>query len=436
MATPQPSTTDRFLGAPLVADGGPDWLRELRGEGARRFAATGLPTSRLEAWKFTDLRGLGKLAFAPMGAIDAGATGVAEGLLPAIDGPRLVFIDGRYSAALSRLDGLPAGVVLAPLSRLVADEPERARALLAEGSASDEQAMIALNTAGLEEGAVIRIRRGTRVEIPLVLAFVGGTTATPSASRPRNRIDVEDGAEVSILEHHAGPAGASGFMNMVTDISVGAGAVLRHGILQDSAGGAYDLMTVRARVAPDATYESFTFAVGARLFRNDATVRLQGRGANCRVSGAYLLRGEQHCDNATVIEHEQPHTTSREVFKGVVDDRARGIFQGRIVVHPGADKSNGHQMSKAILLSGDATVNAKPELEIFADDVKCSHGATVGELDRTAMFYLRSRGIPEARARSLLVEAFVAEALEELSDERLRALFAARAARWYEGVPS
>ncbi len=428
---------DRFLGAPLVATGGPEWLRELRGEGARRFAATGLPTPRLEAWKFTDLRGLGRLSFSPaQDAIDIQAVAVGRGLLLDIDGPRLMFIDGRFCAALSRLENLPAGVEMMPLSALLANEPGRARALLGEGLADDGQPMVALNAAGLEEGAVIRIGRGTRVEKPLVVVCIGGASAEATASRPRHRIEVEDGAEVSILEHHAGPVAATAFMNQVTDISVGAGATVRHGVLQDAAGGAYDLSTVRVRVGRDAVYESFTFAVGARLFRNDARVRLQGKGASCRVSGAYLLRGEQHCDNATVIEHEQPNTTSREVFKGVVDGRARGIFQGRIVVHPGADKTDGHQMSKAILLSSEATANAKPELEIFADDVKCSHGATVGELDRSAMFYLRSRGIPEARARGLLVEAFIAEALEEISDERLRDVFVARAARWYEEVPS
>ncbi len=433
-ATPTIVPADRFLGAPLVAAGGPDWLRDLRNQAAHRFAATGLPTQRLEAWKYTDLRGLGKLTFAHAdGIVD---TRAAKSLLLDIDGPRLVFVDGRFSAELSRLDTLPAGVELAPLSAVVSADPARARSLFAQALPGDELPMIALNAAGLEEGAVIRVRRGIRVAAPLVVVFVGGTTPTPTASRPRNRIEIEDGAEITILEHHVGPASASAFMNMVTDIALGAGATLRHGVLQDAAGGAYDLMTLRARVARDATYESFTFAVGARLFRNDASIRLQGPGAACRVSGAYLLRGEQHCDNTTVIEHEQPHTTSREVFKGVVDGRARGVFQGRIVVHPGADKSDGHQLSKAILLSDTATVNAKPELEIFADDVKCSHGATAGELDRQAMFYLRSRGIREARARSLLVEAFIAEALEEVSDASLRAIFAARAARWYEGVPS
>jgi len=195
---------------------------------------------------------------------------------------------------------------------------------------------------------------------------------------------------------------------------------LRHYRVQTENMEATHLGSMHVRVGRDATYETFCMSAGGRLSRTEAFVRLEGQGAHCGLNGAYLMKGREHCDNTTVIEHTVPRTTCREVFKGVLDDESKGVFQGKIVVHKDAQKTDGHQLSKALLLSDNAGMDAKPELEIYADDVKCSHGATCGQLDTTALFYLRSRGIPDALARNLLIQSFVAEALEEISDEAVR----------------
>jgi len=202
---------------------------------------------------------------------------------------------------------------------------------------------------------------------------------------------------------------------------VGRGATLRHYRVQAESRDATHVTTTHVRVGRDATYENFTLAISGRLSRNEISVRLEGEGGRCSLNGAYLMRGSEHCDNTTLIEHLVPRTACREVFKGVLDDESRAVFQGRIVVHKDAQNTDGHQLCKALLLSTGAEIDAKPELEIYADDVKCSHGATTGQLDETALFYLRSRGVPEALARNLLVQSFLGEALDQITSDEVRA---------------
>lgn len=415
-----------------LSGAGLGWLDDLRARGAAAFLAAGLPTRRLEAWKYTDLRAIERTDFVPS-AVHAGRSAVDR--VPALYGPddlaaRLVFADGGFRHDLSRLDRLPAGVVLEDLATALHNHPALVQAHFGRADQLAGQPLLALNAAWIDDGFVLRVPRGVRVEAPIEIVTVSGVANDPIACHPRGLIVVEEGAAASLIEHAAGCGDGMSFTNSVLDISVGAGGSLRHYRVQAEGPEAFNIATVRVAVGADAAYESFSFATGARLSRVDAQVTLDGRGARCGLSGAFLMRGKQHCDHTTVVEHRVAGTSCREVFKGVLDEQARGVFQGRIVVHRNAQKTDGHQSCKTLLLSDAAEIDAKPELEIFADDVKCSHGATAGQLNDEALFYLRSRGVDEATARRLLIEAFVADAFEEVSWLPMRARLGENVAAW------
>jgi Fe-S cluster assembly protein SufD len=265
---------------------------------------------------------------------------------------------------------------------------------------------------------VLHLKPGVTLAAPIEIVQLGGVQEGHSY-HPRNLFILERGSQATIVEHHRGLGDASSFSNSVYEAHLGEASLLRHYKLQNEGPGAYNFSNVVAEIGKDASYDCFTLSIGAALSRNEVKVRLNGSGADCHVNGAYLMRGTQHCDNTTEIHHLVPNTTCREVFKGVVDDAARAVFQGRIVVHPGARNSNGHQLSRVLLLSDKAEIDQKPELEIYNDDVLCSHGATSGDLDRDALFYLRARGIPESQARAMLIEAFLAEAIQSIAAEGL-----------------
>ena len=421
-STEQPFVAAFDAARPGLPGAGLGWLAALRDTGIARFKALGLPTPKLEAWKYTRLRPLEDTRYRPVTDADGRAT---VDLVPSIlaagkDRPRLVFVNGRLSDELSSRRGLPKGVRVQCLrDALTADAGWVEKHLAGIGKA-DSQSLLALNTAMMDSGLVLRVERGVVVEQPIEAVFIGGLTAHPVAYFPRNLIVLEDGAQATLVTHHAGAGVGAYLANAVTEVEEGRGAKLRHYRVQAESRDATHLTTTHVRVGRDASYENFTLAIGGRLSRNEISVRMEGEGGYCSVNGAYLMRGSEHCDNTTLIEHLVPRTTCREVFKGVLDDESRAVFQGRIVVHKDAQKTDGHQLCKALLLSTGAEIDAKPELEIYADDVKCSHGATTGQLDETALFYLRSRGVPEALARNLLVQSFLGEALDEITSDEVR----------------
>lgn len=415
---------------------GLDWLDERRAQGLARFGALGLPTQKQELWKYTRLKPLEETAFRPVRDDDASASvDVVPSLFPKADNPRLVMVNGRFRPELSNLADLPEGVTLRPLAEALSDDAawvaeHLGRVSGGDADAVDDRPMLHLNTALADSGFVLRIARGTVVETPIEVVYIGGLTDEPVAYFPRNLIVVEDQAQATLVKHHVGQGVGPYFANAATEIEVGDGAILRHYRVQAETVDATHLSTVDVRVGRAGTYDSFSLAVGGRLSRTEETVRLDGEGAYCGLNGAYMMRGNEHCDNTTRIEHNVPNTSCREVFKGVLDDEARAVFQGKLLVAKDAQKTDGHQLSKTLLLSTGAEIDAKPELEIYADDVKCSHGATTGQLDDVAMFYLRSRGIPEALARNMLVQSFLGEALEEIKDETVRAAMMDKVVHW------
>ncbi len=408
------------------------WLKALRETGIERFEALGLPTPKLEAWKYTRLKPLEDTRYQPVTDEDGmAALDTVPSLLPdPASRPRLVFVNG-WMRPNFWIDGdLPDGVHLEGLLNVLETRPDWIRERLGTLAGEDESSLVQLNTAMMDTGFVLCVEDGVRVETPIEVIFVGGLTARPVAYSPRNLIVLGKGAEATVVKYHVGLGAGAYFANSVTEIDVGPGALLRNYKVQAEAKEATHIDTVRARVARDATYESFSLSIGGRLSRNEVSVRLEGEGAHCALNGAYLMRGSEHCDNTTQIDHLVPNTTSREVFKGVLDDESRAVFVGRIVVHKDAQKTDGYQLCKTLLLSTGAEIDAKPELEIYADDVKCSHGATTGQMDETALFYLRSRGVPEALARNLLVQSFIGEALEEISDEDVRRAITDQVIHW------
>ena len=390
--------------------------RAARDFAATAFRATGLPSLRNEAWKYTNLRPVAEAMFRePLTALDDAAL---RDPLSTIEGARMVFVDGRYH---SRLSVVPPGIRVASF----ADEPRFG------GLAHPErEPLVALNTMLAEDGAVIEVDRDVDAGLLHLVSLAGGAQGQPVAFHPRHRVHLAEGARLTLLEISRGEG--SYLHNPVSEITVAAGAKLTHVRLQDESPEGFHLSTVYADIAETGVYDCFVLNVGGRLCRTEVRARLSGPGSIAHLNGAQLLAGRQHADFTTVVSHDAPSCASRQTVKNVLAGRSRGVFQGRIEVAREAQKTDGYQMNQALLLSPEAEVDSKPELEIFADDVKCSHGATVGELDLDQLFYLRSRGIPEGAARSILVRAFLDEALALVENETARAVLDAAVEGWWE----
>ncbi|MHC8510015.1 MAG: Fe-S cluster assembly protein SufD [Rhodospirillales bacterium] len=413
--------------------GKPDWLAEARLRAFTDFKSVGLPTPKLEDWKYTRLTPLEDTRYRAAGAAD-GDMAVAS--VPSLyaEGDarphRFVFVDGRPRVDLSDIGELPEGVIAGPLEDALKTHEAEIKTHLNARADGEPCALADLNLALMDSGFVLIVPKGVVLKRPVEVVYIGGMAEAPVAYFPRNLIVLGENAEAVLVKHHVGQGVGAYFANAVTDIALAQGARLTHIKAQAETLDATHTARTQVSVARDARYDSFSLAAGGRLSRNEINVMLNGVGAECSLNGVYMMRGSEHCDFTTRIEHCAPHTTSSEMFRGVLDDQARGVFQGKIVVHKGAQKIEGHQLSNTLLLSEGAEADAKPELEIYADDVKCSHGATTGRLDETALFYLRSRGIPEAQARNLLIQSFLGAVLETVTDERLREALTRRAADW------
>lgn len=407
------------------------WMAALRDRALDSFAESGLPTQKREAWKYTNLRGLKQLelneqALAPQPlSIDR-----APSLLPEGQAHRIVFVNGGFRADLSDLAALPEGAVIGSVAELAETAPQRIEALLAQHKDSGDQPLVALNTAFMRDGLLLQLEAGCKLSKPLEVIHVNSAEEGVFAHNARNLIALAAGSEATILEHHIGLNGAAYFINAASDVTLAENATLRHYRIQAEGANAVHTSTLNGHLAEQSFYDAFTLSIGAALSRNETNMKLTAAGARCHLNGGYLMRDKQHCDTTTAVDHLSPQTACREVFKGVLDDRARGVFQGRIVVHPQAQQTDGHQLNKVLLLTDTAEINAKPELEIYADDVKCSHGCTAGEVDHDALFYLRSRGLLQETAKALLIKAFLAESVSEIGDETLHELFLEKISDW------
>jgi Fe-S cluster assembly protein SufD len=408
---------ERFLQSP-----GGRALTPTRRAAFDRFAALGFPTTRHEEWRFTSVAPIAKTAFRP---VEGDGPTVHEADLDAITprlrgGARLVFVNGRFAAGLSSVETLPAGVRAGDLAGALAGNEEVVEQHLARYAAYEEHAFTALNTAFMADGALIHVPAGASVERPIDLVFVSTGGADPFITHPRNLIVAGVGSQVTIVERYVGLGGGLSFTNAVTEIVAGENAVIDHYKIGREATQAYHVGTTKLYQARDSSVSSHAVTIGGAIVRNDIATVLDGPGAHCTLNGLYLVSGRQHVDNHLRVEHAKPNCDSREYFKGVLHEQARAVFTGRIVVHKDAQKTDAKQTNMNLLLSEEAQVDTKPQLEIFADDVKCTHGATVGQIDEEAIFYLRARGLDEAMAKDILVFAFAEESLELVRPRRLR----------------
>jgi len=425
---PLPFTEDYDSLAAALPGAGQGWLESLRRDALSHYRDVGLPTVKTEAWRYTNLNRLRRAGFAPTPAPKDAAVPVGAAL--AVDAYCAVLVNGRFRADLSTLDGLPEGLTVAGIADLLERDPAAVEPLIGRLQDTADMPLAALNTAHLADGVFIRFAKGVAVEKPVHVISLGTAGDTPAMFHPRLLVVAEPGSQGCVLESHIGAGMAAYFSNVVSEVSVAEGAMLRHCKLQNEHPAAFHIAASRVTLAARGTYESFVLQTGGRLARNEIAVRIDGDHAEARLDGAYLLRGDQHADNTTLLDHAAPGSISRELYKGVIDGRARGVFQGKILVRRDAQKSDGHQLNKALLLSREAEIDSKPELEIYADDVKCAHGATAGELDEDALFYLQSRGIEPETAQAMLVEAFVAEPIERIAHDGAREAFAATVAGW------
>lgn len=390
------------------------WVADLRDRGASAFAEHGLPTRRVETWKYTDLRSLHQAEFtaAPSSKVSASAINPYR-----LETPHLaVFVDGEFSPDLSRLDDLPEGLTLGSLAETLTAGDARLEQELGHTADSDLPGFAALNTALMADGAVCYLGDGAAIEAPVQLLFVT-TDGSAAETHLRNLVVIGENSRATLVQSYVSLGPSAGFCDVVTETVLGQGASLRHVTRQDQSDSAWHVGLLAAKLGRDAKFDSFVLSTGARLARNEIRIMLDGPGADCTLNGIALVRGRQHCDNSTDVDHASGHCRSSQLYKNVLDDRARSVFQGRIHVASDAQKTDAHQMNRNLLLSRDAQADSKPELIIHADDVKCSHGATVGDLDQDALFYLRSRGIDTVTARNLLVRGFAAEMIDDLPDD-------------------
>jgi len=411
-----------------VATSGPDWLAEIHRAGAEHFRRLGVPSRKHEDWRITNITPLGKerlLRQDGKAAITASPEDLAPFAYPGLKCDTIVFLNGRFEASLSSIGATPDGVIISSLGEAIESHGQLVRAHLAKYVETEDDAFPALNTAEFTDGGFVYVPAGVKHDRPLHILNV--TVADPKeeaiAHFPRNLFIIEENAEATIIEDYVctdESIEARYFTNAVTEIYVGRQATARHYFTERESRGAYNISTLRVHQEEATHFESHSALFGAAIVRNNVYPRLAGANCHSLLNGIYFGNGERKIDNFMRVEHQNVHGESRQYYRGVLTDASQAAFSGRIVVAKGAQKTDAVQSNQNLLLSDEARAHSKPPLEIYADDVKCTHGATAGELDEEALFYLRSRGLKERTAKTLLVHAFAMESLERMSLEPVR----------------
>ena len=402
---------------------GPKWLAPLRKAGLASFADQGFPTLQDEDWRFTNVAPVANLNFQPAGQVavnGAESKAITDSVFAKLSGHRLVFVNGHFSAKLSSIKAVAPGVRIENLSAALAHDSALIEKHLGKYAQTDKNSFAALNQAFFSDGAFIYVPPGTEVAEPVQLIYLASTKNPGEAILPRNLVIAGANSKLTVVESYLSTGNVAYFTNAVTEIFAGDNARVEHVKLQDEADAAYHIATIAGEFGRTSNVTVHSFALGARLSRNNIRVKLAGEGLECILNGLYLTRNEQLADHHMIVEHAQPHCASHEYFNGILDDKSRGVFHGRIYVHPIAQKTDAKQTNKNLLLSDDATANTKPQLEIYADDVKCTHGATIGQLNPESIFYLRTRGMGEDTARRMLIHAFAGEIIDRIHCEPAR----------------
>jgi Fe-S cluster assembly protein SufD len=397
----------------------PAWVKERRERAAKRFAEVGFPTVRNEDWRFTNVAPIAESKFPP----GQGVFKAAQSLVTGVHVPgavRLAICNGEFVPALSDLSTLPKGLKIAGLRDGARDNADGLEQHLAKIFDVNRHPFAALNTSLLDDGVAVFIAKGAVIEPPIHIVNVTGSDAGAVASHPRVLVVAGENSQARIAHTFVGAEDAAYFTNSVAEVVVGEGAIIDYYTDQRESEAAFHVANLQARVAARGVFASHAFLTGAKIMRHDIGIALTGEGADCTMNGVYLADGDRLMDTHSSLDHAMPHCTSHELYKGILAGKAKAVFNGRIIVRIDAQKTDAKQTNRALLLSDEATINSNPQLEIFADDVKCTHGAAVGQLDEEAMFYLMARGLSRIEARDMLLHAFAGEVLDGLQIPALR----------------
>jgi len=391
------------------------WLRKLREDAFARFCETGFPTTHDEDWRFTSVAAIARTPFALPGqrATDISALDLKPWRMEGA-AAQLVFVDGQFVRELSAVGALPAGVTISGLKEEIEKGTPALESHLGRFLNIQRDAFCALNTAFAEDGAFVHVGRGVSLDAPIHLLFVSTAADAPRMIHPRNLLIFEQESQATVIEDYISLGGGTVLCNSATELIAGENSTITHYMVERESLDAFNISTLRIQQERSANVASHSLLLGGGLVRNNVHPVLAGEGGECLINGLFVGDGRQHLDNFMHVEHASPHCSSRQFYNGILDGHAHGVFHGRIVVHKDAQKTDAKQTNRNLLLSDDAQIDTKPQLEIYADDVKCTHGATIGQIEENALFYLRSRGIDEVSARKLLLQAFAGQCLERM----------------------
>ena len=410
-----------------------DWLESLREEAIKKFTELGFPTLKDEDWRFTNLAPISRSSFSILenGLDKVSASDLAPFQFEDKNITELVFVNGHFAQELSKTTELPKGVIVKNLADALESDQEILKDNLGKYADFSEEAFTALNTAFISDGGFVYIPKGTIVESPIHLLYISTGGENPSITNPRNLIIAEDNCEANVVEHYASLSDDVYLSNVVTEIVVGENSTVGHYLIELESKKAFNVSTLRVQQARSSNIKSHSVLIGGSLVRNNVHPVLAGEGCDSLINGLFMPTKRQHIDNYMKVEHASPHCDSRQLYNGVLDGRSRGVFHGRIIVHEDAQKTDAKQTNRNLLLSDNAQIDTKPQLEIYADDVKCTHGATIGQIDENALFYLRSRGISKEASRDIIMNAFTNESLDNMSVESVREYCANLVADWF-----
>lgn len=410
-----------------------DWLKSLRKDAIQKFQNLGFPTLKDEDWRFTNIAPITRGSF---DILENGVSKISRSDLVPFQFEdeqvaELVFVNGHYSKELSKTTELPKGVIVKNLAEALESDQEILKDNLAKYAEFSEEAFTALNTAFMTDGGFVYIPKGTVVESPIHLLYISTGGDIPSITNPRNLIIAEDNCEANVVEHYASLSDDVYLSNVVTEIVVGENSSIGHYLIELESKKAFNISTLRVQQARSSNIKSHSILIGGSLVRNNVHPVLAGEGCDSLINGLFMPTHRQHIDNYMKVEHASPHCDSRQLYNGLLDGRSRGVFHGRIIVHEDAQKTDAKQTNRNLLLSDNAQIDTKPQLEIYADDVKCTHGATIGQIDENALFYLRSRGISKEDSRDIIMNAFTNETLENMSVESVKSYCAKLVSDWF-----
>jgi len=400
----------------------PTWLRSMRQAAITRFVELGFPTLRDEDWRFTNVAAIAGTPFELVenGGVKLTTRDLEKFLFPNLICHLLVFVNGRYAPQLSKIGSLPKGVKISGMASMLSSEPGALEEHLARYADFTNDAFCALNTAFMADGAFVNIPCGTILEEPVHVLYVSTASERPAITHPRNLIVAGDDTHANIVEDYVSLSDDVQFSNAITEVVTGDNSVVSHYLLERESTQTFNVSTLRIQQGGSSSFASHSILLGGALVRNNIHPVLNGEGGDCLINGLFIANGCQHMDNYMKVEHAKAHCGSRQFYNGILDGKSRGVFHGRIIVHKDAQKTDAKQTNRNLLLSEDAQIDTKPQLEIYADDVKCTHGATIGQMDDEALFYLRSRGINETSARALLLSAFAGESLQRVKVDGIR----------------